>query len=137
MQKTKSVHGGICLALAAFFLVPHGSTAVAATRTSAENVVTAAELYDAMSTRAGEDAAARASVQQLLGRSEVRQVAARTGLDLKRAQAAVSVLSGEDLQTVADQARRVDKMLAGGSTTVITSSTVIIALLILLLLVGR
>jgi hypothetical protein len=90
-----------------------------------------------MSTRAGEDATAQASVQQLLGRSEVRRMAARTGLDLKQAQAAVSVLSGAELQAVADQAQRVDEMLAGGGSTVVTSSTLIIALLVLLLLVAR
>lgn len=136
MQKTERTRRGLCLALVAIFLVPQGSV-VAATRTTTATVVTGAELYDAMSARVGEDAAARVSIQQLLGRSEVRRVAARTGLDLKQAQAAVSMLSGAELQTVADQARRVDKMLAGGSSTVITSSTLIIALLIVLLLVGR
>lgn len=135
MQKTKNIHGGLCLALSAILLVP--PTAMAATPTSAAQVVTAAELYRAMSTRVDQDAAARVSVQQFLGRSEVRRVAARSGMDLKQALAAVSVLSGADLQTVANQARRVDAMLAGGGSAVVTSSTLIIALLVLLLLVAR
>jgi len=138
MQKAKRVSKGMCVALAAFFLVPYGSAAVAATRTGAESIVTGTELYDAMSARAGEDAAARGSIQKLLGRSEVRRVAARAGLDLKRAQAAVSVLSGEELQVVADQAQRVDEALAGGSSVVITSTMLIIALLVLvIILVAR
>jgi hypothetical protein len=137
MQKTTRANRGICLALAAFFLVPHGSGAAAVTRTSAENIVNSSELYGAMSARAGEDAAARESVQKLLGRSEVRRVAARTGLDLKRVQAALPLLSGEELLRVADQAQRVDETLAGGGSAVVSSSTLIIALLIVLLLVGR
>jgi hypothetical protein len=134
MQKAKRIKRGICLALLAFFLILHGTVAVAATRTSPENVVTSSELYTAMSTRASEDAAARASVQKVLGRSEVRAVAARAGLDLDRALAGVSVLSGEELRTVANQALRVDEALAGGSSVVITSTALIIGLLVLIIL---
>jgi hypothetical protein len=135
MQKTKRVKKAICVALAVFFLVPSGSAAVAAAGTSAKNVVTSSELYTAMSARTDGDAAARESVQKVLGRSEVRRVAARAGLDLARAQAAVSVLSGEELRMVADQARRVDEALAGGSSVVITSTMLIIGLLVVIILI--
>ncbi len=134
MQKDKSVNRGICLALAVFFLVPHGAVAAAAARANDASVVTGPELYKAMAARTDEDAAARGAVLKVLGRSEVRRVAARAGLDLKQAQAAVSTLSGEELRTVADQARRVDGALAGGSSVVITSTMVIIGLLVLILL---
>mgnify|MGYP001595040912 CR=1 FL=1 len=138
MQNDKRVHKGVCLALAACILFSYGSPALAATRKGAENIVTSDELYNAMSARAGKDAAVRASVQKILGRSEVQLVAARAGLDLKQAQAAVSVLSGDELRAVADQAQRVDEALAGGTNIVITSTMIIIALLVLIfLLVAR
>jgi hypothetical protein len=134
MQKTKKVYKGMCLALAAFFLVPYGSFAEAATPTSDKSVVTSAELYNTMSARVSQDDDARKSVQKILDRSEVRLVAARTGLDLQRAQAAVSVLSGEELQAVTHQAQRVDEALSGGSSVVVTSTMVIIGLLVLIVI---
>lgn len=137
MWKAKIVHRGMCLALAASFLAPYGSVAADVPCTSVRNVVTSSELYGAMSAQADEDAVARESVQKLLGRSEVRRVAARAGLDLEQAQAAISVLSGEELREVVDQARRVDEALAGGDQVVITSTTAIIILLVILILVTR
>lgn len=134
MQKTKRVHKGLCLALAVLFLVPQGSFAATATDTKAENTVTESELYDAMSSRTGDEAAAREAVQATLARSEVRGIAQHTGLDLKRAQSAVAVLSGDELRQVTDQAQRVDEALAGGGSVVITSTTVIIGLLVLIIL---
>jgi pyruvate/2-oxoglutarate dehydrogenase complex dihydrolipoamide acyltransferase (E2) component len=135
MLKSKTARRGLYLSMIVLFLAPLGSAALAATRATAESVVTSAELYTAISVQNGEEAAARKSVQNVLARPEVRQVAARAGVDLDRAQVVVSALSGEDLQAVADQAQRVDETLAGGSSIVVTSTAVIIGLLILIVLI--
>ena len=132
MKNNRIVYKGLCLTLAAFLLVPYGSVAVAATQE--RTVVSSQEIYSAMSARASQDAAARKAVQKLLAHSEVRRVAARAGLDLARAQAAVAVLSGVELQAVAEQAQRAEEALAGGSRIVITSTMAIIGLLVLIII---
>jgi hypothetical protein len=86
-----------------------------------------------MSARISEDAASREALQNLLQRSEVQRVATRFGLDANQVRDAVSMLSGEDLRSVAHQAQRVDEALAGGSTVVVTSTALIIGLLVLII----
>jgi hypothetical protein len=72
----------------------------------------------------------------LLARNEVRQIAARAGLSLETAQAAVSTLQGQELQDLASQARQVNDDLAGGASTVtISTTTIIIVLLVIILIV--
>ena len=81
-------------------------------------------------------AADRDAVLRVLGRSEVKKVAERAGIDLRQATSAVSTLQGEDLARVAAQARQTDQALAGGaSTVVISTTTIIIALLVLILII--
>jgi len=71
-----------------------------------------------------------------LGRSEVKGVAERAGIDLRRATGAVSTLQGEDLARVASQARQVETALAGGQSRIVVSTTlIIIALLVLILII--
>lgn len=134
MQNARKASKGMCLAVAAFFLCPGGPVVMAATPEAPETIVQRAELYEAMAARAGDEAAYRGSLQKLLNRSEVRRVAERAGLDLKRVQAAVAVLSGEELRVAAGQAQRVEEALAGGSSIVITSTMLIIGLLVLIIL---
>ena len=62
------------------------------------------------------DEANRQAVRDVLSRDEVRDVAAKAGLDLERARQAVSTLDGQELQEIADHARRVDASLAGGAS---------------------
>jgi hypothetical protein len=81
-------------------------------------------------------AADREAVLRVLGHSEVKGVAARAGIDLRRATGAVSTLQGEDLARVAAQAQQVEKALAGGQSRIVISTTlVIIALLVLILII--
>ena len=81
-------------------------------------------------------AADREAVTRVLGRSEVKGVADRAGIDLRRATGAVSTLQGEDLARVAAQARQVETALAGGQSKVVISTTmIIIALLVLILII--
>jgi hypothetical protein len=81
-------------------------------------------------------AADRETVQRLLERPEVQAVAGDIGLDLRRAQSAVSTLDDQQLSTIVAQARQVDRGLAGGQSSITLSTTmIIIGLLILILIV--
>ena len=78
----------------------------------------------------------RETVQRLLERPEVQSVAGDLGLDLRRAQSAVSTLDGQQLSTIAAQASQVEQALAGGQSSITLSTTmIIIGLLVLILIV--
>ncbi len=77
----------------------------------------------------------RQAIRDLLQRSDVREVASQAGLDIRKAEAAVSTLSGKDLQEAAAHARTAQEQLAGGSSVTITTTTLIIILLVVILLI--
>jgi hypothetical protein len=78
----------------------------------------------------------RADVLRVLANPEVKAVADKAGLDLRRATTAVTSLQGQELTQIAAQARQVDQALAGGQSKIVISTTVvIIALLVLILLI--
>src|SRR5204862_6772530 len=78
----------------------------------------------------------RSAVRVALARPEVREAAAKLGVDLSRAVAAVDTLQGADLARAADAARHVNDRLAGGASTItITTTTLIIILLVAILLI--
>jgi hypothetical protein len=99
------------------------------------HVIGKSALDKAVQERVSRDQADREAIRSLLQRADVRDIAARAGLSLDRAQAAVSTLQGQDLQQAAAQARQVQNDLAGGSTIVISTTTIIIVLLLVLLIV--
>lgn len=100
------------------------------------HVVDRAALAEAVQERVSQDRADRDAILALLARTEVRQIAARAGLPLETAQAAVSTLQGQELKDLASQARQVNDDLAGGASTVtISTTTIIIVLLIIILIV--
>jgi hypothetical protein len=78
----------------------------------------------------------RDAVLRVLGRSEVKSVAEKAGIDLRRATGAVATLDGDELSQVAAQAQQVEQALAGGQSRVVISTTlIIIALLVLILII--
>ena len=78
----------------------------------------------------------RALVLRVLEDPAVRELAAELGVDIRRAQSAVTTLEGEPLTRLAAQAQQVDNALAGGQGSVTISYTlIIIGLLVLILLV--
>ena len=79
-------------------------------------------------------AADRADLLRVLGNPEVKAVAGKAGLDLRRATTAVASLEGQQLTELAAQARQVDQALAGGQSKVVISTTVIIIVLLVLIL---
>ncbi len=101
------------------------------------HVIQKSALAQAVQDRVSQDQADRDAIVSLLQRAEVRQIAAKAGLSLEKAQAAVSTLNGEPLRDLATQARQANNDLAGGaSTIVISTTTVIIVLLIVILIVA-
>ena len=78
----------------------------------------------------------RETVRLFLQRSDVRVIAGKYGVDIRRAESAVATMNASELASVAAQARQADEALAGGQSRVTISTTmIIIALLILILLI--
>jgi len=94
-----------------------------------------AALDAAVQDHAATAAADRETVLRLLERPDVQAVAGDLGLDLRRAQSAVSTLDGQQLTELAAQARQAEQGLAGGQSTVTISTTVIIIALLILIII--
>lgn len=78
----------------------------------------------------------RDDVLRVLNLPQVKSVAGRAGLDLRKATNAVASLEGEHLTAAAAQARQVEQSLAGGQSKIVISTTmIIIALLVLILII--
>jgi CHASE3 domain sensor protein len=121
-------------ALTTAALVVVFSTSPLAWAGDAPSVVTPAELNAALAARTAGDDAARADLRSLLARDEVRTLAARYGLDLRRAEAAVAGLEGDELHRLAQQAAQAEAALAGGDQVVISLSVVTLLLIIIIIL---
>ena len=81
-------------------------------------------------------AADREAVARLLARPEVQEIAGSAGIDMRRAEQAVSTLDGAQLTDIAAQARQIEQSLAGGQSRVTISTTlIIIALLVIILII--
>ena len=99
------------------------------------HVINKAALDQAVQQRVTQDQADRDAIRSFLNRSEVTDVAAKAGLSLEKAEAAVGTLQGDDLREMASQARAVDQQLAGGASTIVISTTTIIIILLVILLI--
>jgi hypothetical protein len=100
-----------------------------------DTVIRTSALDRAIQTQVARDQADRDTIQTLLRRAEVREVAGRAGLSLDKAVTAVAVLQGDDLRQLADQARQVNGQLEGGQSTLVISTTTIIIVLLLVILI--
>jgi hypothetical protein len=100
------------------------------------HVVDKAALTEAVQQRVSQDQADREAIRGFLQNPQVRSVAAKAGLSVEKAEAAVSNLQGDQLRQAAGQARAVTQDLAGGATVVITTTTIIIILLVIILIVA-
>jgi hypothetical protein len=100
-----------------------------------DHVIGRAALDQAVQQRVTQDQADREAIQSLLQRQDVRDIAAKAGLSIDKAQTAVTMLHGKDLQDAAQQARQVQDTLAGGASTIVISTTTIIIILLLVILI--
>jgi hypothetical protein len=116
----------LALALGLFIALP----GVAMADTTA---VDSRELDAALAASVRQEDQARESVRTLLARDDVQKLAESAGLDLRRADAAVATLDGEELQEVARLAAQVNDELAGGAQTITIS--LVAALLIVIIII--
>jgi hypothetical protein len=117
------------------FLLPWLAFPVAA-RAQQPSVVDQATLDRTIAAHVQRSDADRGAIRHLLERQEVREVAARAGIDITRAEAAVATLDAAELHEIAEQARAVDDSLAGGQSRItLSTTTIIIGLLVLILLI--
>jgi hypothetical protein len=121
------VRRSLAVCLAVLFMAPAAN--------AQNHVIGKSALDKAVQERVSRDQADREAITSLLQRGEVRDVAAKAGISLDKAQAAISTLQGEDLRQVASQARQVQNDLAGGASTVVISTTTIIIVLLLVILI--
>jgi hypothetical protein len=112
------------------------SVLIIAPTASAQNHVIGRNALDkAVQDRVARDQSDRQAILSLLQRPEVREVAAKAGISLEKASAAVATLEGQDLREIASRARQVNNELAGGATIVITTTTIIIILLLVIIII--
>lgn len=121
------VRRSLAVCLAVLFMAP---------AVNAQNhVIGKSALDNAVQERVSRDKTDREAITSLLQRAEVRDVAAKAGISLEKAQAAVGTLQGSELQEIASQARAVQNDLAGGQSAVVISTTTIIIVLLLVVLI--
>jgi hypothetical protein len=78
----------------------------------------------------------RETVRLFLQRADVRAIAGKYGIDVRRAESAVATMDASEVANMAAQARAADETLAGGQGSVTISTTaIIIGLLVLILLI--
>ena len=99
------------------------------------HVIGKTDLAKAVAERVSQDQADRDAILTLLHRSDVRTIAARAGLSVEKAAAAVSTLQGDDLRDLASQARQAENDLAGGASSIVISTTTIIIVLLIVILI--
>ena len=101
-------------------------------------VVDAALMNQALAGKAASETAQRDLVRRVLDRSDAREVAASLGLSAERASSAVGMLSGAELNTLAQHAVAVEaNALAGGASTIVISVTTLLLLLIIVILLVK
>lgn len=122
------VRHSIALCLAALFMAPAAG--------AQEHVIGTSTLEKAVQQRVASEQADRDAILSVLRRAEVQEVAGRAGLSVATAEAAVSTLSGRDLQQAASQARQVQNQLAGGASTIVISTTTVIIILLIILIIA-
>ena len=78
----------------------------------------------------------RETVRVFLQRADVRAIAGKYGIDIRRAESAVAAMDASEIANIAAQARTTEGTLAGGQGSVTISTTaIIIGLLVLILLI--
>lgn len=97
-------------------------------------VVDSAAMNLALASQSELERTQRELVRSVLDRAEAREIAARMGLSLERADSAVATLSGPELANLAQQASAADTALAGGSRTIVISTTTLLLVLIIVIL---
>ena len=101
-------------------------------------ILDGAAMSQALADKADSEHAQRDLVRRVLDRANVREMAARMGLDVAQASSAVATLSGAELGVLAEHAGAVEtEALAGGANTVVISVTTLLLILIIVILLAK
>ena len=101
-------------------------------------VVDMAAMNQALAGKAESEARQREVVRRVLDRADARDLAARMGLSVEQADSAAAMLSGPELDMLAQHAGAVEAgALAGGANTVVISTTTLLLVLIIVILLAR
>jgi hypothetical protein len=126
----KTVRSLLTILLAILLMAPGSASA------AQQHIVAPGQLATATADHAKAQDADRAAIREALERPEVRDAAAKLGVDMDRVDGAVSTMTGAELERAASTARQVNDQLVGGASTVtISTTTIIIVLLIIILIV--
>lgn len=117
----------------ALFSLLLSSSAIAQQR----HIVDAVAMNRAVAVQTATDQQNRDVVIGVLHQPQVQALAAKLGLDVTKADAAIATISGAELKTLATQARAANAPLSGGSNTVIISTTTLLLIIIIVILVAR
>src|SRR4030095_8954515 len=78
----------------------------------------------------------REAVRLFLQRADVRAIAGKSGIDIRRAESAVAARDASEVAHMAAQARTADETIAGGQGSVtISTNAILIGLLVLILFI--
>ena len=113
------------------------SAPLAQSADNSASLATQADLDNAIAETLGQEDAARGTITTLLQRDDVRSMAQGYGLDVRRAEAAVSTLQGDELQRLSVLAANADAQLAGGDTKITISVVALLLIIIIIILVAR
>ena len=116
-----------------FFAVCLAILIMAPSAGAQDHVIGISALEKAVQQRVSREQVDREVILSLLQRQDVRDIAGKAGLSVDKARTAVSMLQGNDLQQIAQQARAVQDSLAGGGNVTVSTTTIIIVLLLLIL----
>lgn len=101
-------------------------------------VVDDAAMNQALAAKSAAEREQREQVLRVLERDDVREVAARLGLDMTDARAAVATFGGAELGTLAHHAGAVEaEALAGGASTIVISTTALLLIIIIIILLAK
>lgn len=102
------------------------------------HVVDPAAMRQAVAAQAATDQQNRDVVLRVLRQSQVRDVAQRLGLNVTRAEGAVSTMSSAELAELAVPARAADAELVGGANrTIVISLTTLLLIIIIVILLAK
>lgn len=101
------------------------------------HVTDPAHMRQAIADQAVTDQQNRDVVLDVLQRSQVRELASRLGLNVTRAEGAISTLSSTDLARLAGPARLAQAELAGGADKIVISVTTLLLIIIIVILIAR
>ena len=96
-----------------------------------------ADLDNALAKALVQEDAARNTITTLLQRDEVRSLAEGYGLDVRRAEAAVGTLQGDELQRLSLLAADADYQLAGGDRVISISLVALLLIVIIVILLAK